>query len=287
MATIAITPGLRGIRGENGSGAATATTIGYIGLGVAAVLMLALHYFAPAGLDPLSAPMSDYALAEGVGWMFGASVAAFAIAGLGATIALARAGLLNTPLARSAMWLTVASAAVTAAFPTDEQLPLSTTGEIHRYGAITLFSCVPVVGLLIGQRLSIADDLRPYRTWLLASSTVAVALLVVFLLSHLAVMPESVQDLRGLFQRLLMVVELAVLALICVLGAPGRRNDAAASRIPCTHADVLIRGQQPDRAPGRLGGADRDADRPRVGRSGSVDLVRSGAARRLRSDHRP
>lgn len=221
----------------------TATTVGYAGLGVSAVLLLALHIFAPARLDPLSAPLSDYALAEGVGWMFGAGVAAIAIAGLGATIALARAGLLATPLARSAMWLTVASAAVTAAFPTDEELPLSMSGEIHRYGAITLFSCVPVVGMLIGRRLSAAADLRPYRTRLLATAAIAAALLVLFLLSHLAVMPESLQDLRGLFQRLLVVVELAVLALICVLGATGRRVDPAARRIPFTHADVLIRGQ--------------------------------------------
>ncbi|WP_034268643.1 DUF998 domain-containing protein [Haloechinothrix halophila] len=182
--------------------------LGFTGLGCAAVFFVVLHALAPASLNPLREPMSDYALADGVGWMFPVGVGFIAIGGAGATLGLARSGLLGTGWLRWAMTVIVTSAIGTAVFPTDEDFPLSLTAEIHRYAAITLFVAVPVAAML-------AATAHGHDAWLLATGLVATGLLVVFLLSHLAVMPQALQDLRGLFQRVLVVVDLAILGRFC------------------------------------------------------------------------
>lgn len=217
MASIPIT---RGGRPAHGSAEAertdtvSAAVLGGAGLALSAAFMVGLHWSAPARLSLLSSPMSDYALADGVGWMFGVSVVGIAAGGFGATLALARAGLLSTALLRLAMGLTVISALVTAAFPTDEALPLSLTGQIHRYGAITMLCCVPIAGMLVAVAL---PAIARRRAWLQASSSTAACLMVLFLLSHLATMPAEFGDLRGLLQRLTVMAELVVLAQLCVV----------------------------------------------------------------------
>ncbi|MPY81152.1 MAG: DUF998 domain-containing protein, partial [Actinophytocola sp.] len=183
--------------------------LGFTSLGSAVVFFVLLHALAPASLNPLREPMSDYALADGVGWMFPVGVGFIALGGAGATLSLARAGLLGTGLLRSAMTVIVVSAVATAVFPTDEGFPLSLTAEVHRYAAVTLFVTVPIAA-------GLAATARGHDVWLIATTLVATGLLVVFLLSHLRVMPQAMQDLRGLFQRVLIVVDLAVLGRLCL-----------------------------------------------------------------------
>ncbi len=182
--------------------------LGFTGLGFAAVFFVVLHVLAPTSLNPMREPMSDYALANGVGWMFPVAAGFVAVGGAGATLGLARAGLLGTGWLRWTMTVIVISAIGTAVFPTDEDFPLSLTAEIHRYAAVTLFVAVPIAAVL-------AATARGADAWLLATGLVATGLLVVFLLSHLAVMPQAMQDLRGLFQRVLVVVDLAILGRLC------------------------------------------------------------------------
>lgn len=216
MASIPIAPGGRPVHGSGEAErthTASAAVLGGAGLVLSAAFMVGLHWSAPAQLSLMSSPMSDYALADGVGWMFGVSVVGIAAGGFGATLGLARAGLLSTALLRLAMGLTVVSALVTAVFPTDEALPLSLTGQVHRYGAITMLCCVPIAGMLVAAALP-ATTRR--RAWLQASSSAAACLLVLFLLSHLSTMPAEFGDLRGLLQRLTVMAELLILAQLCV-----------------------------------------------------------------------
>ncbi len=194
--------------------------LGFTGLGFAAVFFVVLHVLAPASLNPLREPMSDYALADGVGWMFPVAVGFIAIGGAGATLGLARAGWLGTGWLRWTMTVIVISAIGTAVFPTDEEFPLSLTAEIHRYAAVTLFVAVPIAAML-------AATARGHDAWLLVTGLVATGLLVVFLLSHLAVMPQAMQDLRGLFQRVLVVVELAILGRLCQAAHRARTRNTA------------------------------------------------------------
>lgn len=241
------------------------TALGYVGLGCAALSFLALHVFAPATLDPLRQPMSDYGLADRVGWLFVVGVGFIAVGGFGAMHGLARAGLLGNGLLRLSMIVIVVSAVVTAVFPTDESFPLSLTAEIHRYAAITLFIAVPVAA---GAAVA-----APGRDgWLLGTTLLVTGVLTVFLLSHLSVMPQDMQDLRGLFQRVLVVLDLAVLGRLCAAGGNAEHagtsaghdvlgaghsgvsvgHDAAGTEpggLTCTHAYVLVRGEEPDRSP--------------------------------------
>lgn len=196
---------------------AMAAVLGYAGLAVALVFMSTLHWVAPDEVDPVRTVMSNYALVDGVGWKLGVSLAGGAVAAAGATLGLVSRGLLSTPLVRVAMGLTVISALVAGAFTTDEEFPLSLSGEIHRFAAVTLFVCVPIAGMLVAGRLTNHPELAGYRGRLLLSAWLAAGLATVFLLSHLAVAPEGLRDLRGLFQRLMMIAELLVLAQLVVL----------------------------------------------------------------------
>ncbi len=211
IARVAITAARAGAHlfGRTSADVVAPVVLGFTGLGCAAVFFVVLHALAPASLNPLREPMSDYALVDGVGWMFPVAVGLIAVGGAGATLGLARAGLLGTGWLRWAMTVIVISAIGTAVFPTDEAFPLSLTAEIHRYAAVTLFVAVPIAAML-------AATARGHDAWLLATGLVATGLLVAFLLSHLAVMPETMQDLRGLFQRVLVVVDLAILGRICL-----------------------------------------------------------------------
>ncbi|MPY97516.1 MAG: DUF998 domain-containing protein [Actinophytocola sp.] len=210
IARVAITAARAGthVVGRASADVVAPVALGFTGLGFAAVFFVVLHALAPASLNPLREPMSDYALADSVGWMFPVAVGFIAVGGAGATFGLARAGLLGTGWLRWAMTVIVISAIGTAVFPTDEGLPLSLTAEIHRYAAVTLFVAVPIAAML-------AATARGHDAWLLATGLVATGLLVAFLLSHLAVMPQAMQDLRGLFQRVLVVVDLAILGRLC------------------------------------------------------------------------
>jgi hypothetical protein len=206
-----------GAEPSRSAGISTASVVmGFSGLAIAVVFMTSLQLFAPQ-LNPIRTVMSDYALVEGVGWKLAASVTGVAVASIGAALGLANAGFLPTRLLRLTMVMTVTSALVAAAFATDEEFPLSLSGEIHRYGAITLFICVPIAGMLIAARLTDRPGLAGRRKWLLSSAWLAAGLLVVFLLSHLAVAPQILQDVRGLLQRLMMLAELVVLAQLIVL----------------------------------------------------------------------
>jgi hypothetical protein len=190
--------------------ASAACVLGFAGLSLAVAFMIGLHWFAP--FDPLTSVMSDYALADGVGWLFGASVMGIAVAAICLTIGLSAAGVLSGFVARLTTWVMAVSAVVTAAFPTDKELPLSLTAELHRYGAITLFICVPIAGILVARRLTGVAELAGFRLALLGASATTVVLLTLFLVSHLEAAPAALQHVQGLAQRLMMLAELTVLA---------------------------------------------------------------------------
>lgn len=211
MATIAMTGRLR----LSAARADAFMALGFTGVSFAAMFLLGLHLVAPS-IDPVSSVMSDYALAERGGWMFAAGLAGISAAAVATALGLRAAGVASGRMLPFGLWLAAVSAVLAAVFPTEE-LPLTLTGEIHRYAAVTLLCTVPVIGALAAGSLTPVGELAAVRLRLFGTAAVAAVVLVAFLLSHLTSMPQDLQNIRGLLQRMTLVLELLVVAQLLAL----------------------------------------------------------------------
>jgi predicted membrane channel-forming protein YqfA (hemolysin III family) len=171
--------------------------------------------------------MSDYVFVPSVGWMFGASLLCMCVAGIGATVGLAAIRLLDNVLLRVALGLAVVSSLLAALFRTDLGESLSTSAQIHRYAAGVVFFCVPIAAFLVARGLTGVGYLARDRKLLHANVIVTSVVLVLFMTSHFGAMPEVLRELNGLFQRILFVVELALLAQLTLLPLRFRALPAA------------------------------------------------------------
>jgi uncharacterized protein DUF998 len=194
-----------------------ATALGIGGLVVSAVLTVYLNVVASGQMSVLTTTMSDYVFVSGVGWMFGASLLAMCVAGIGTAVGLARVRLFGNPLLRLAIGLAVVGLVLAAVFRTDLGESLSTSAQIHRYAAGVVFFCVPIAALLVARQLRDIAFLARHRKSLYVSVIVTTVVLTAFLTSHLGAMPPAIQDLNGLFQRLLFAAELVLLAQLTLL----------------------------------------------------------------------
>jgi Protein of unknown function (DUF998) len=204
-----------------------AVRLGLAGIVLSPLFMVQLTVAAWDRMSILDTTMSDYVFVPGMGWMFGAAVLCMCVAGVGATLGLAAIRLLGTGLLRLALALAVLGSLLAAIFPTDLGESLSTSAQIHRYAAGLVFFCVPIAAFLIGRRLADVGYLARYRKWLSANVFVTSVLVILFVTSHFGVMPEFLQELNGLFQRLLYVMELVLFGQIVLLplrfGLPAAR----------------------------------------------------------------
>ncbi|MQA08161.1 MAG: DUF998 domain-containing protein [Pseudonocardiaceae bacterium] len=219
MANLALAPARPPVLGPDTSTPQqrTGVAMGFVGLTLSVVFMAYLHVVASGQLSPVDTTMSDYVFADVIGWMFGASVLSMAVGAFGAFRGLAAMGLLARPLPRLALSLVMLGAVLVALFPTDQGETLealSLPAEIHRYAAGVVFFSLPIAALLVSSRLG---ALPRYRKWLRGTVFVTTVALVVFLTSHFGMMPEAIQDLRGVAQRLLFVLELEVLGQLIYL----------------------------------------------------------------------
>ncbi|TCP41637.1 uncharacterized protein DUF998 [Tamaricihabitans halophyticus] len=221
VANIALAPSRTRLVAPNPHDGAIGTTggaLGFGGLGIAVLLMTYLHVVASGLINPLDRTMSDYVHVPGSGWAFGASVLAIAVATIGTGIGLARVGLLGSRLLRLALVLTIVGALLAGTFPTNASGPLTMAAEIHRYSAGVVFFCVPIAAALTGIALR-GSRYDTARRWLFVGAAISAGALVLFLGSHFGSLPEGFQALRGLFQRLLLAIELGVLAMLTYLPA--------------------------------------------------------------------
>jgi heme A synthase len=113
--------------------------------------------------------------------------------------------------------LAVAGSVLVAVFPTDPGESVSLSAQIHRYAAGVVFFCVPIAALLVASRLRDIGRMPRYRTCLQASVIFTGIVLAVFLASQSAMAPESLYGTLGLWQRVLFVAELSLLAQLAFL----------------------------------------------------------------------
>ncbi|GAA4435300.1 hypothetical protein GCM10023148_41770 [Actinokineospora soli] len=176
--------------------------MGFVGLALSAVFMLGVHIVGSGQIDAVGSTLSTLVFVDGYGWMFGASVLAMAVAAVGLVS-------LSEGLLRNTLAVVAVCCVLVAVFPTNRSGPLTVSAEIHRYAAGVAFFLVPVAALLVIRRLGRGTV---ERRWLVRSMAGTAALLVVFLVSHFGVVPEAMQDMRGVFQRMMFVLQLLILA---------------------------------------------------------------------------
>lgn len=194
-----------------------AVRLGLSGIVASALFMVQLTVVAWDRMSVLDTTMSDYVFVPGVGWMFGAAVLCMCVAGIGAAAGLAAIRLLDGTLLRALLGLAVLGSLLAALFPTDLGESLSVSAQIHRYAAGVVFFCVPIAAVLVARQLTQVGYLGRDRRLLYGSALVTAVVLALFMTSHLGLMPEALRDLNGLFQRMLFVLELALLGQIVLL----------------------------------------------------------------------
>jgi hypothetical protein len=194
-----------------------AVRLGLSGIVLSALFMTQLTVVAWDRMNVLDTTMSDYVFVPRVGWMFDAAVLCMCVAGIGATAGLAAIRLLGNGLLRVALGLAVLGSLLAALFRTDLGESLSTSAQIHRYAAGVVFFCVPIAAFLLARSLTGVGYLTRDRKLLYANVIVTSVVLALFMTSHFGAMPELLQELNGLFQRLLFVLELILLGQIVLL----------------------------------------------------------------------
>ena len=170
--------------------------------------MLTLH--AEAGLDPLHSVISEYAWANG-GWLLPTSLTLFAIGSGLIAAALRRSGADRRAVLLVVAWGTCML--LLGAFPTDKPgIALSLSGGIHRYAGFAAFLAMPVAGFLLAKAQS------RYAGAVKVLSGVALGGLLLVVVPYIVRMfgiPLTNADIpAGLTQRLVVVAEVGVLALV-------------------------------------------------------------------------
>jgi hypothetical protein len=194
-----------------------AVRLGLSGIVLSALFMTQLTVTAWDRMSILNTTMSDYTFVPGVGWMFGAALLCMCVAGIGAIAGLAAIRLLGNGVLRVALGLAVLGSLLAAVFPTDLGESLSTSALIHRYAAGVVFFCVPIAAYLLARSLTGVGYLARDRKLLYASVIVTSVVLTLFMTSHFGPVPDVLQELNGLFQRMLFVLELVLLGQIVLL----------------------------------------------------------------------
>ncbi|WP_246446977.1 DUF998 domain-containing protein [Micromonospora polyrhachis] len=185
-------------------------TIG--GVALATILTVVAHLEPDPGMDPWSLTISDYAVSNRGGpmdiAMFVLGAASLALP-LGLRAARVRAGVL--PMFLLVVWGVGLSAS--AIVPTDPiGVPMTMDGYIHRYVSVTAFVCLPIAALLLARRL--ASDSR-WQANLQSVRMLALASVLGLAGLYYSAFPGE-RVLMGLVERVLVAVEVALLAVIAV-----------------------------------------------------------------------
>ncbi len=236
-------------------------------VGAGSTGMVDLHL--TSRLNPLSETISDY-LFDPNGWLLPVSLIVLAVGGAMLAVALVRAG-----WDRRASWLVglwSSCLLLVAAFPTDRPgLPLSLSGQIHRYAAFVAFLSLPLAGLIGARRGGYARTVK-------GLSVAALAALTAVTVPYAAVtLGMDLVGLPGLTQRMVVVTEVVLLVTLGLVALrPARREAVRAGLDRAGALDLESAGRGADQ--GAHGGARRPlGDVEDVRR----DLVAAGPVDRL------
>jgi hypothetical protein len=222
---------------------------------LALVLLAVLHLdrrLAP--LDPVTAMLSDYALVPGR-WLWDGALVLISGGSALLLVALHHRGLLADRVLVAAKALWCVSLLTVAVFAKDPQGgAITTTGKIHLYASAVTCLSLPVVGWALGRRHRDDPRWRRFATWSRRLALAAIPFYLPFIVPfavNVVLGGHLPTVATGLVERLMMVLELALLA---VLGrwahhagqpAPGSRADAVGppgwSRVRCSSQSRAVR----------------------------------------------
>ncbi|GAA3508704.1 hypothetical protein FHR32_004719 [Streptosporangium album] len=182
---------------------------GMAGAAAAMALTAYAHLAAAGTVDPLTGPVSDYALLDASAWAMAGGTITLAMSAIWVAYGLTRVDPARSAAARVLLVAGALGLLLTAVFPAGTASGVtSAAGEIHRWSAAVVFTALPCAGWMLGRRFRIPA--------LSAVSAASAALLAVFLAAH----PGSpTADLvngpgyYGLVERLLMLSEMALILL--------------------------------------------------------------------------
>ncbi|MEU1685637.1 DUF998 domain-containing protein [Micromonospora sp. NPDC005707] len=205
------------------------------GIALAAVLAVLGHLEVNDNLSPWSLTVSDFAVSDR-GGVIDTAMAVLAAATLVLLPALLRAGAGRLAGALLVAWSAGLMAA--AVVPTNEPgLPMDVAAYVHRYASVVAFLALPVGGWLLARRLG--GRAAGWVRGLVLTSLVLAATMI------WSAYPGD-RLLIGLVERLLILAEVALLAVVAATLA-GRRTGGAAAPRGGEHrhlAEVVLRERE-------------------------------------------
>ncbi|MEA5367064.1 DUF998 domain-containing protein [Amycolatopsis sp., V23-08] len=209
----------------------------------AAVVLLAVLHLdrSLAPLDPVTAMLSDYALVPGR-WMWDGALILTSTGSALLLVALYRRGLLANPALVAAKALWCVSLLTVAIFAKDPQGgAITTTGKIHLYASAVTCLSLPVVGWALGRRHRDDPRWRRFATWSRRLALAAIPFYLPFIVPfavNVVLGGHLPTVATGLVERLMMVLEIALLAVLGVWAhraatTPTKRKSL--SLLPASH----------------------------------------------------
>jgi hypothetical protein len=226
-----------------------------VGMTLTAILGVAAHLHSDPGMSPLSLTISDYAVSNN-GWPMNVAILVLGISSLSVPLALRAVRIRVGAVAEALLLVWCLGLIVSAIVPTDPigVVELSTRAYVHRYVSVAAFVALPVATLLAIRRL--ATDAR-WRGTVRRLRALAVASVLALLGLYYVAFPGG-RVMMGLVERILVLVELALLAvLVGQILRLGTRTRRSGSAVTVGTAPVTAPGsvRRPARQPQTAGAA--------------------------------
>ncbi|MDG4785524.1 DUF998 domain-containing protein [Micromonospora sp. WMMD1102] len=189
------------------------TLVAALGIVATATLGVAAHLAPDPGMSPLSLTISDYAVSNN-GWPMNLAILVLGVTSLAVPLALRAARVEVGRLAEALLLVWCLGLISSALVPTDPlgAAELSTRGYLHRYVSVAAFVALPIATLVAVRRLAAdarwRDAVRPLRV---LAGTSVLALLALYYVAF-----PGGRVMMGLVERILVLVEMALLAVLVV-----------------------------------------------------------------------
>jgi hypothetical protein len=182
------------------------------------MVYLGVTYFRE--VDPISVPLSYYALVEGGEQLFFSAAVALAVGALATLVGMARSGvrMAGRPTVLLTVW--AACLVLAAVFPADHSPGVMTLGGwVHQFAGAGILALLSFAGLAAAARLTENPDWRPMVSTVRTLSIAAAVLAAAYLVSRLDDVVPGVfgpVDVGGILQRMVLVFHVAVVAALAV-----------------------------------------------------------------------
>ncbi|MFY1690661.1 DUF998 domain-containing protein [Plantactinospora sp. WMMB782] len=189
------------------------TLVAALGIVATATLGVVAHLAPDPGMSPLSLTISDYAVSNN-GWPMNLAILVLGVTSLAVPLALRAARVEVGRLAEVLLLVWCLGLISSALVPTDPigTAELSTQGYLHRYVSVAAFVALPVATLVAVRRLAVDPRwraaVRPLRV---LAGTSVLALLALYYVAF-----PGGRVMMGLVERILVLVEMALLAVLVV-----------------------------------------------------------------------